>query len=539
MPPVAIRLTGLALILATGSAAAADPSPIAPRFVEETHVSGLNAVYAGAWQYIVGGGVAAFDCAHDGRPAVLVSGGEAKAKFFRNLSAIGGSLQFREETSGLELTDVIGAYPIDIDGDGEVDLVLLRVGEAVLMRGLGQCRFERANELWGFDGGNAWWTSFSATWEKGAIWPTLALGAYFDRKEELQPWGTCTPNLLFRPQVVDGVPQRRFAAPVPLTPSFCALSMLFSDWNKSGNKSLRVSNDREYYKGGQEQMWQILPGEAPRLYTEAEGWKYLRVWGMGIASADLSGSGYPDYFLTSMADSKLQRLDPPVPGAPVKPGYTDIAYPRGVTAHRPYTGGDTHPSTGWHAQFEDVNNDGLADLFIAKGNVSDMPDFAKRDPNNLLVQRADGKFEEMGDVAGIASFAQARGAVLADFNLSGAVSLIVVNRNEPAKVFRNVTPALGHWLNLRLDMPGGNRDGIGAWIEVRRDGVVQRRELTIGGGHASGSLGWVHFGLAAATEAEVRVLWPDGPTGDWQKVAGDSFQIISPTAPPRRWEPAH
>ena len=86
--------------------------------------------------------------------------------------------------------------------------------------------------------------------------------------------------------------------------------MLFTDWNRSGTPSLRVSNDREYYEGGQEQMWRIPPGEPPRLYTEADGWKYLRIWGMGIASYDLSGSGYPDYFLTSMADQKLQRARP-------------------------------------------------------------------------------------------------------------------------------------------------------------------------------------------------------------------------------------
>ncbi len=43
--------------------------------------------------------------------------------------------------------------------------------------------------------------------------------------------------------------------------------MLFTDWNRSGTPSLRVSNDREYYEGGQEQMWKIEPGKEPALYT--------------------------------------------------------------------------------------------------------------------------------------------------------------------------------------------------------------------------------------------------------------------------------
>ena len=50
-----------------------------------------------------------------------------------------------------DLTGVTGAYPLDIDGDGITDLAVLRVGETELLRGLGDCRFERANEAWGAD----------------------------------------------------------------------------------------------------------------------------------------------------------------------------------------------------------------------------------------------------------------------------------------------------------------------------------------------------------------------------------------------------
>ena len=41
--------------------------------------------------------------------------------------------------------------------------------------------------------------------------------------------------------------------------------------------------------------------------------------GMGIASYDLEGDGYPDYFLTSMADNKLQTLAEVTDGAAPKP----------------------------------------------------------------------------------------------------------------------------------------------------------------------------------------------------------------------------
>ncbi len=131
---------------------------------------------------------------------------------------------------------------------------------------------------------------------------------------------------------------------------------------------------------------------------------------MGIAGADLNADGYPEYFLTSMADNKLQVLAEIPPDGKVKPSYADVAFKKGVTAHRPYMGADLKPSTAWHTQFEDVNNDGLADIFIAKGNVAKMKDFAMADPNNLLLQKADGTFMESGEQAGIGSPMVARGA---------------------------------------------------------------------------------------------------------------------------------
>jgi hypothetical protein len=518
----------VAAVALTASPALAD-GPVVPRFVEETASSGLESVYEGEWEYMVGGGVAAFDCSGDGLPELFTAGGASKAALFLNRSETGGALRFESIEAGVETEGATGAYPLDVDGDGITDLAILRVGENLLMRGLGDCRFERANEAWGFDGGDAWHTAFSATWEKGAEWPTLAVGTYIDRTQEDFPWGNCTTNWLIRPEPGE----RRFAAGEAMEPGFCALSMLFTDWNRSGAQALRVTNDREYYKGGQEQLWQVLPGAPAQLFTEADGWARLRVWGMGIASADLDGDTYPEYFLTSMADSKLQTLKV----GPGKPTYADVAFKRGVTAHRPYTGGDLRPSTGWHAQFEDVNNDCRADLFVAKGNVWEMPDFAAEDPNNLLLQREDGTFEEAGDRAGVASLLTGRGGAVVDLNADGALDLVVVNRFAPAQVWRNTGEGLGHWVALKPVMPGANRDAIGAWIEVRAGEMVTRRELTVGGGHVSGQLVPWHFGLAGHEEAEVRVIWPDGTEGPWQKVAADGVWVLSPGAEPVAWVP--
>ncbi|WP_164627836.1 CRTAC1 family protein [Tabrizicola oligotrophica] len=489
-------------LLALASPVWAD-DPALPQYVEETG-HGLATPYQGEWQYMVGGGAAVFDCDADARPDVFIAGGEGPAGLYRNVSEPAGPLRFAP-VEGLSETAVTGAYPLDIDSDGLTDLAVLRVGENHLMRGLGDCRFENANAAWGFDGGDAWSTAFAATWEAGQDWPTLAVGNYIDRKEEAFPWGSCTDNWLHRPE------GRGFAPPLPLTPSFCALSMVFSDWSNSGSRDLRVSNDREYYKGGQEQLWHMEA--APRLWSDKEGWKRLRIWGMGIAARDLDADGFNEFFLTSMADNKLQVLNPPA--GKTLPQYADQAFKRGATAHRPFTGGDLRPSTAWHAQFEDVNNDGRADLFVVKGNVHAMPDFAQKDPNNLMLQRADGTFVEAAEVSGALSFANGRGGAVADFNADGKLDLLVVNRWEPPQVWRNSTQDPGGFVTVTLRQAGTNRDAIGAWVEVRTEGGLQRREITVGGGHMSGQLLPWHFGIGAAEMAEVRVIWPDGSASDW------------------------
>ena len=499
--------------------------PAVPQFVDETASSGLDAVYAGDWQYMVGGGVSTFDCNADALPDLVVAGGAGAASLWLNRSA--ATLKFERAVAGVELTGVTGAYPIDIDSDKITDLVVLRVGENVVLRGLGDCQFERANEVWGFDGGDAWSTALAATWERGAGWPTIAVGNYVDRLAEAFPWGSCTANWLHRPG------DNGFAPPLPLTPSYCALSMLFTDWNNSGTPSLRVSNDREYYKGGQEQLWHLKPGAEPRLYTEKEGWERLRLWGMGIATDDLDGDGLPEYFLTSMADNKLQTVVKPEVG-PLVPKFADIAFKRKVTAHRPFVGTDLNPSTAWHAQFGDVNNDGYSDLFIAKGNVDQMPDFAQLDPNNLLLQRPDGTFAESADKAGVASTRSARGGQLVDLNRDGLLDLVVVNRREGAQVWRNAGGVTGHWVAVRLAQDGTNPDAVGARIELRAGARHWLRETTVGGGHVSGSLGVQHFGLGAADRAEVRVVWPDGSVSDWAPVAAGAVWRVQKGAPPLR-----
>ena len=492
-----MQLRLVACLMATPvSAQTFDPVTVAPH------------VYAGGWEHFVGGGIAAFDCNGDARPELFAAGGTDPATLYRNTSD--GAVSFVADTPDeLALTDLTGAYPLDVDSDGIVDLALLSTGQNMLMRGTGDCGFTPMT----LPSDARWTTSFSATWEGANTWPTLAFGNYVDRSDTEGPFEACDAHALYRPN------NTSYGTPSLLDPGFCTLSMLFSDWNRVGRQDLRVSNDRHYYvRGGEEQLWAME--DTPRLYDANDGWVSHALWGMGIASRDVTGDGLPDVYLTSMGDQRFQIRTGD------GPTFEDAAYDFGLTAHVPFTGEDGRPSTGWHAVFGDVQNDGLDDVFVTKGNVEQMPGSAFDDPNNLLVQTADG-FVERGDTAGDASIARSRGAAMADFNGDGLLDLAVVNRRAPVEVYQNTTAQAGNFIGISLVQDGPNRNAIGAWIELETNGRTIAREITIGGGHAGGVLGPEHFGVGPATDAKLRVIWPDQVASVWVTIPAGHYGTIT------------
>lgn len=472
----------------------------------EDHSAALpNHEYQGGWHHFVGGGLAVFDCNGDALPDIFAAGGSAPAKLIRNK----GAFTFTDVPLPT-ITNVTGAYPIDMDADGILDLFVLRVGPNIALRGTGDCTFEDATTRWGLPAHDQWSTAFTAWWE-GDARPVLAVGNYVDRSNPDGPFEACDTNVILRP-TANGYTSETLA------PGYCALSILAAR-DASGTTRLRFSNDRHYYvTDGHEQMWDI----ATRRFLGAEdGWQNVALWGMGIASRDLTGDGRDEVMLTSMGDQLLQ-----IAGADGT--YTGAPFSIGTYAQRPHVGGDGRPSTGWHAEFGDIDNDGRADLFIAKGNVDQMPGMATRDPNNLLMQTPQGLFVERAASAGVAAVERSRGAALADFDLDGRLDLIVSNRRAPLMVYRNVTPATGNWLRVDLRQAGGNRDAIGAQITVVAGDQVQTLQRVIGGGHAGGQLLPLHVGLGAQAEAQITVTWPDGAQTGHTATAGQTLLIERP-----------
>jgi len=283
--------------------------------------------------------------------------------------------------------------------------------------------------------------------------------------------------------------------------------MAFVDWRGDGTPDLWISNDREYADpDGGEQLVRVTETDV-RIYGALDGWVADRIWGMGLAVADVTGDGRPEVAATSMAENRLYVID----SAATAPAFRDEAWTRGTAAQRPHTGGDPRPSTSWHAEFADLNNDLVDDLLIVKGNVADMKQFAAFDPDSLLLGNGDGTFREVGAEAGLALRTTGRGAAVFDADLDGCLDLVVVNRNQPLSFFHAVSCGTQAGVaSIALSQSGRNPDAIGATLSATDGTHTLRRTLSVGGGHGGSGLTPIPVALPSSAGTRVTVRWPDG-----------------------------
>ena len=85
---VVVTVGGLVVartLITTGPLSPARPVALdAPHFVDEASGAGIDHTYGGDYPYVVGGGVATFDCDDDGAPDLYLAGGADPAALYRN-----------------------------------------------------------------------------------------------------------------------------------------------------------------------------------------------------------------------------------------------------------------------------------------------------------------------------------------------------------------------------------------------------------------------------------------------------------------------
>ena len=301
--------------------------------------------------------------------------------------------------------------------------------------------------------------------------------------------------------------------------------------------------------------------------------------GMGVAVADYDGDGYPDIFVAN--DNAANQLFHNIRGQ----RFEEVAMEAGValgedgnvlsgmgadfrdvrnkglpdiwmTAIEKQTfplflnlgnghfavktavaglGMDTFEMSGWGDGIADFDNDGWKDLFVARANVDEnIHLFSPRtfeEPNAIFRNLGNGKFQNVSATAGpdFQIAAGHRGVAFGDLDNDGRMDAVVTVLNNPAEIFHNTTRNGNHWILLKLSGTKSNRMGIGAKIRLTAaDGSVQYNHVTTSVGYASSSDSRVHFGLGAnALAKEIRIAWPSGIEQVLRDVSADRILPIT------------
>ena len=250
--------------------------------------------------------------------------------------------------------------------------------------------------------------------------------------------------------------------------------------------------------------------------------------GMGGAYADYDNDGDLDWFVSSIYDAdgvseanwgtsgnRLYQNDG-------SGNFTDVSQAAGVR----------HGFWGWGSCFADFNNDMHQDLYHVNGfPIGDLgideTDF-DADPARMFINQGDGTFIEMGATLNVADTGQGRAILCFDNDNDGDIDILVQNNDQQSVFFENNLADGSHYLQIKLQQPGPNMDGIGAKIYVVAGGVTQMRQVMAGGNYGSTVWTTQHFGLANNTSALVHVHWDAQRRESWLIDTVDQKIVLQP-----------
>ena len=408
-----------------------------------------------------------------------------------------------------------GATAADLDNDGDQDLFLGNLGQNALYRNLlvetGSLAFTDVTIFAGMDNDGGYNTSSSVLGDfdnDGFL--DLFVG---NHTSVMMPATICEPNNLWHNQgdgtFVDVAPLYGIDQDGDANAEGCALAATFTDIDGDMDQDLMVVNDlgpvhvpnRLYRNDGPG----IVPGEWTwEDISEESGFDFV-MYAMGIAISDYDFDGDFDYYIADIGANEFARNNG-------DGTFTDIAAQAGVEASdQGQYGGDGLVS--WGPVFIDIDHDGFEDLFVANGGSPEEifpgmfgADYVDNNPNYAYRNNADGTFTEVHDVVLMNSEGYHRNITYVDFDRDGDIDLHAGVHHGPNTLYRNDNASGGAWLQVEAEGTIGNRDGVGALVELYAAPVPQLREIDGGSTMLSLSSRIAHFGLGPATMVDRLVV---------------------------------
>ena len=417
---------------------------------------------------IIGGGGALLDADVDGDLDLYFVQGKGPNAMWRN----DGDGTFTPWTNGTEYEGYgMGVATGDVDGDGDIDLFVTNLGPNVLLLNTGDGTFEEAPNAGVEDDG---WGASAAFFDADTdgdldlfvvnylAWtPDTAL----DCVDAIGSPEYCSPNNFMAPTVDrlyinDGkgtftdVTESAGISTKPGT----GLGIVATDFDQNGTMDIFVANDlmpdHLWTNNGDGTFTEI--GMQVGVAIDDEGKPKA---GMGVDIADIDDDGDFDLIVCNLRNESdsLFRNDGQY--------FVDITTRAGLRAN-------TRANTRFGLGFVDFNNDGHIDLYEANGAVlrpQHLPEsgdpYAQR--NLLLAGTATGRFEPTAVRAGVEHHEPltSRGAIFGDIDRDGKIDVVVVNRDAPARVYRNITPD-SNWLGVDVRR-SSFAPALGAVVQVR------------------------------------------------------------------------
>ena len=361
--------------------------------------------------------------------------------------------------------------------------------------------------------------------------------------------------------------------PLSAPPRDWGLAARFQDMDGDGRPDLYVCNDLQT----PDRVWMNAtgPDHVPRF--RALSTRALRnnpTFSMGVDFGDFDRDGHVDLFAVDMfSRNRAWRLTQMAGLAPTLrlPGrFDDRAQVQrnvlqrnrgdGTWADTAWQSGVAASEWSWGPVALDVDLDGYEDLVVPNGQKRDFQDGdatrriaeaaeagrltgpaaiaalvrtvpALATPNVAFRNRGDATFEDVSAAWGFREDTISQGIALADLDGDGDLDVVMNDLDAPPGVYRN--EATAPRIRVSLRGRGGNRDGVGAVVTVRAEGLpAQSAEVFAGGRYLGGDVPARTFATGRAADVEVEIRWPDGVVDRFPRIPAGSSVVVTAGDPP-------
>ena len=415
----------------------------------------------------------------------------------------------------------MGVAVADYDGDGDPDLYITNYGPNFLYRNNGDGTFTDVARTAGvrvpeFSVGAAFFDYDRDGWLDLYVGNYVAYDAKLDDLDD--PSGFPGPlaypgqrDKLFRGAEDGTFTDMTDDAGINVDPLGRAMGVSAFDYDNDGLLDVFVANDameNSLLRNQGDGTFRNRALEAGVAYGEAGN----NTAAMAVEIADYDGDAHFDVFVPDMSYSCLYHNE----GEGL---FAEVSASSGIAAA-------CGRYASWGAAFADLDLDGNLDLYVSNGGVRRL----EAQEDLLLLGDGRGRFSDASRAAGAwaKSRSVSRGVAGGDFDNDGDIDLLVASLNGRPVLLRNDTPRRGrHWVGVELRGRPGNRDAIGARVEIEIGRQTMVRHRSGSGSYLSSHDPRVHFGIGERKAIDrLEVIWADGVRQTIRSIPADRYCVI-------------